>query len=121
MISAKPNSFVGLLGIDQRSLLLKSGNDLTYVCIIYYEFLSISSYVRDLTCTLFRLHSLINCAQDQVYKELQSYDKAEASPHADEFFGRHFWRPGSGTADDVFQVKYPTIDFILSFLSLAIR
>ncbi|XP_071560506.1 thioester-containing protein 1 allele S3 isoform X2 [Temnothorax nylanderi] len=70
IISAKPNSFVGLLGIDQRSMLLKSGNDISY---------------------------------DQVYKELQSYDKAEASPHADAFFGRHLWRPGSGTADDVFQ------------------
>ncbi|XP_070523106.1 CD109 antigen isoform X3 [Cardiocondyla obscurior] len=70
MISAKPNSFIGLLGVDQRSILLKSGNDLSY---------------------------------DQVYKELQSYDKAEASPHEDAFFGRPLWRPGSGTADDVFQ------------------
>ncbi|KYN22068.1 hypothetical protein ALC57_05544 [Trachymyrmex cornetzi] len=52
MISAKPNSFIGLLGVDQRSLLLKSGNDISY---------------------------------DQVYKELQMYDKAEASPHADGF------------------------------------
>ncbi|XP_018316792.1 CD109 antigen isoform X2 [Mycetomoellerius zeteki] len=70
MISAKPNSFIGLLGVDQRSLLLKSGNDISY---------------------------------DQIYKELQTYDKAEASPHADGFFGRPLWRPGSGTADDVFQ------------------
>ncbi|XP_011863302.1 PREDICTED: CD109 antigen-like isoform X2 [Vollenhovia emeryi] len=70
MISAKPNSFIGLLGVDQRSLLLKSGNDITY---------------------------------DQVYKELQSYDKAETSPHAEVPFGRPLWRPGSGTADDVFQ------------------
>ncbi|KYN03797.1 hypothetical protein ALC62_05309 [Cyphomyrmex costatus] len=70
MISAKPNSFIGLLGVDQRSLLLKSGNDISY---------------------------------DQVYKELQTYDKAEASPHADGFFGHRLWRPGSGTADDVFQ------------------
>jgi len=31
MISAKPNSFIGLLGVDQRSLLLKSGNDISYV------------------------------------------------------------------------------------------
>ena len=30
-ISAKPNSYVGILGIDQRSLLLKSGNDITHV------------------------------------------------------------------------------------------
>ncbi|XP_031779562.1 CD109 antigen isoform X2 [Nasonia vitripennis] len=29
-ITAKPNSYVGLLGVDQRSLLLKSGNDITY-------------------------------------------------------------------------------------------
>ncbi|XP_011643182.1 CD109 antigen-like [Pogonomyrmex barbatus] len=70
VISTKPNSFVGLLGVDQRSLLLKSGNDISY---------------------------------EQVYKELQSYDKAEVSPHTDAFFGRPLWRPGSGTADDVFQ------------------
>jgi len=31
VISAKPNSFVGLLGVDQRSILLKSGNDISYV------------------------------------------------------------------------------------------
>lgn len=30
-ISAKPNSYVGLLAVDQRSLLLKSGNDISYV------------------------------------------------------------------------------------------
>lgn len=30
-ISAKPNSYVGILGVDQRSLILKSGNDLTHV------------------------------------------------------------------------------------------
>ncbi|XP_014214992.1 CD109 antigen-like isoform X2 [Copidosoma floridanum] len=29
-ITAKPNSYVGILGVDQRSLLLKSGNDITY-------------------------------------------------------------------------------------------
>ncbi|KAJ8680026.1 hypothetical protein QAD02_015813 [Eretmocerus hayati] len=29
-ISAKPNSYVGILGVDQRSLLLKSGNDISY-------------------------------------------------------------------------------------------
>lgn len=32
VISAKPNSFIGLLGVDQRSILLKSGNDISYVC-----------------------------------------------------------------------------------------
>lgn len=31
VLSAKPNSFIGLLGIDQRSILLKSGNDISYV------------------------------------------------------------------------------------------
>lgn len=30
-IKSKPYSFVGLLGIDQRSILLKSGNDISYV------------------------------------------------------------------------------------------
>ncbi|XP_050465402.1 thioester-containing protein 1 allele S3-like isoform X2 [Cataglyphis hispanica] len=70
MISAKPNSFIGLLGVDQRSILLKSGNDISY---------------------------------EQVYKELQSYDRVKASPYTDSFFDRPLWRPGSGTADDVFQ------------------
>ncbi|CAL1684749.1 unnamed protein product [Lasius platythorax] len=70
VISAKPNSFIGLLGIDQRSILLKSGNDISY---------------------------------EQVYKELQSYDRVKASPYADSFFDRPLWRPGSGTADDVFR------------------
>ncbi|XP_029178168.1 CD109 antigen-like isoform X2 [Nylanderia fulva] len=70
VISAKPNSFIGLLGIDQRSILLKSGNDISH---------------------------------EQVYKELQSYDRVKASPYTDSFFDRPLWRPGSGTADDVFQ------------------
>ncbi|KAK9304587.1 hypothetical protein QLX08_004027 [Tetragonisca angustula] len=30
VITSKPNSYVGLLGIDQRSILLKSGNDISY-------------------------------------------------------------------------------------------
>ncbi|CAK9821472.1 CD109 antigen [Anthophora retusa] len=29
-VTSKPNSYVGLLGIDQRSILLKSGNDISY-------------------------------------------------------------------------------------------
>ncbi|GAB1860997.1 CD109 antigen [Camponotus japonicus] len=70
VISAKPNSFIGLLGVDQRSLLLKSGNDISY---------------------------------EQVYKELQSYDRVKASPYTDSFIGRPLWSPGSGTADDVFR------------------
>lgn len=32
-IKSDPNSFVGLLGIDQKVLLLKSGNDFTRKCI----------------------------------------------------------------------------------------
>lgn len=34
-ISAKPNSYIGVLGVDQRSLLLKSGNDISRVCFIF--------------------------------------------------------------------------------------
>ncbi|XP_076182302.1 CD109 antigen isoform X2 [Ptiloglossa arizonensis] len=30
VITSKPNSYVGLLGVDQRSILLKSGNDISY-------------------------------------------------------------------------------------------
>ncbi|XP_054003817.1 CD109 antigen-like isoform X1 [Hylaeus anthracinus] len=30
LITSKPNSYVGLLGVDQRSILLKSGNDISY-------------------------------------------------------------------------------------------
>ncbi|XP_032689989.1 CD109 antigen-like isoform X2 [Odontomachus brunneus] len=70
MISAKPDSYIGLLGVDQRSILLKSGNDISH---------------------------------EQVYKELQSYDWTDVSPYADSFFGPPLWRPGSGTAHDIFQ------------------
>jgi CD109 antigen len=30
-VEAKPNSYVGILGVDQSVLLLKSGNDITKV------------------------------------------------------------------------------------------
>ncbi|XP_012136997.1 thioester-containing protein 1 allele R1 isoform X2 [Megachile rotundata] len=30
IITSKPNSYIGLLGVDQRSILLKSGNDISY-------------------------------------------------------------------------------------------
>ncbi|KAG7209379.1 hypothetical protein KM043_015478 [Ampulex compressa] len=70
LITSKPKSYVALLGVDQRSILLKSGNDISY---------------------------------EQVEKELKSYDIAEDSPYSDSFFARSFWRPGSGTADDVFR------------------
>ncbi|XP_034936868.1 CD109 antigen-like isoform X2 [Chelonus insularis] len=69
-ILTKPNSYIGVLGVDQRSLLLKSGNDISL---------------------------------DQVYKELKSYDMVEESPYSDMMFARSFWRPGSATAQDVFQ------------------
>ncbi|KAK0179673.1 hypothetical protein PV327_005405 [Microctonus hyperodae] len=69
-ITSKPNSYVGILGVDQRSLLLKSGNDLSH---------------------------------EQVYRELRSYDMVEESPYSDMAFDRSFWRPGSATAQDVFQ------------------
>ncbi|XP_014601165.1 PREDICTED: CD109 antigen-like isoform X2 [Polistes canadensis] len=70
MISSKPNSYVGLLGVDQRSFLLKSGNDISY---------------------------------EKVEKELKSYDTIEESPYSDFDLYRSFWRPGSGTANDVFR------------------
>jgi CD109 antigen len=35
-IRSKPNSYVGLLGVDQSVLLLKSGNDLTMVKLLFY-------------------------------------------------------------------------------------
>lgn len=34
-IRTKPNSYVGLLGVDQSVLLLRSGNDLSLVVICY--------------------------------------------------------------------------------------
>ncbi|XP_066596179.1 CD109 antigen-like isoform X2 [Prorops nasuta] len=76
LVSSKPNSYIGLLGVDQRSLLLKSGNDISL---------------------------------SQVMKELRSYDNVEESPYSDLDFGRSFWRPGSGTADDVFKKSGVTI------------
>lgn len=31
VITTKPRSYIGLMGIDQRSLMLRSGNDITHV------------------------------------------------------------------------------------------
>lgn len=33
VITSKPNSYIGLLGVDQSSILLKSGNDISHVSI----------------------------------------------------------------------------------------
>lgn len=79
-IKAKPNSYVGLLGIDQSVLLLKSGNDLS---------------------------------RQAVLDELREYDQAERNPYLPwaggpfglRRFKRSFWSPGSGTANDVFEVS----------------
>ncbi|XP_015601908.1 CD109 antigen isoform X2 [Cephus cinctus] len=68
-ITSKQNSYVGILGVDQSSILLKSGNDISY---------------------------------EQVEKELKSYDTVSESPYDDVFSDRSFWRPGSATAQDVF-------------------
>jgi CD109 antigen len=38
IVEAKPNSYVGILGVDQSVLLLKSGNDITKV-ILYFSIL----------------------------------------------------------------------------------
>ncbi|XP_023288117.1 CD109 antigen isoform X2 [Orussus abietinus] len=73
-ITSKPNSYVGILAVDQSSLLLKSGNDIS---------------------------------REQVDKELRSYDMAEESPY--DMFGESFWRPGSATAEDVFEKSGVTI------------
>ncbi|XP_011302420.1 CD109 antigen isoform X2 [Fopius arisanus] len=67
-ITSRPNSFVGVLGVDQRSILLKSGNDIS---------------------------------REDVMKELRGYDMSEESPYDGEGW-RMFWRPGSATAQDVF-------------------
>ncbi|XP_015122489.1 CD109 antigen isoform X1 [Diachasma alloeum] len=67
-ITSRPNSFVGVLGVDQRSLLLKSGNDIS---------------------------------REDVMRELRGYDMSEESPYDGEGW-RMFWRPGSATAQDVF-------------------
>lgn len=56
-MSAKPNSYIGVLGVDQRSLLLKSGNDISWVCFIFikkflidfienYNYLKIFLFIR---------------------------------------------------------------------------
>lgn len=48
---------------------------------------------------------LLNSLQEQVYKELKSYDMVQESPYADSVFDRFLWSPGSATANDVFSVN----------------
>jgi hypothetical protein len=40
VVKAKPNSYVGVLGVDQSVLLLKTGNDISRVnFVFFYKFL----------------------------------------------------------------------------------
>ncbi|XP_026469847.1 LOW QUALITY PROTEIN: CD109 antigen-like [Ctenocephalides felis] len=77
-IKAKPNSYVGLLGIDQSVLLLKSGNDLSRQAVL--------DELRE---------------YDQA--ERNPYLHGPGGPFGLRRFKRSFWSPGSGTANDVFE------------------
>lgn len=67
-IDTKPAAYVGLLGVDQSVLLLKSGFDIT---------------------------------QQEVLKELQSYDLGKNLPSAQDWFWRWRWS-GASTAEEIF-------------------
>lgn len=119
-ITSKPNSYIGLLGVDQRSLLLKSGNDISHVSLtFFYQFSSFRLFSQFWTI----LNVFFDFSpQDQVMKELKSYDMSEDSPYDEPFFQRPFWRPGSATARDVFDVreKFNAKIFISLYLFLPI-
>lgn len=44
-LEAKPNSYIGLLGVDQSVTLLKTGNDIEYVSQLYYCHLQLNTLV----------------------------------------------------------------------------
>lgn len=44
-LEAKPNSYIGLLGVDQSVTLLKTGNDIEYVSQLYYYHLQLNTIV----------------------------------------------------------------------------
>ncbi|XP_068084683.1 CD109 antigen isoform X2 [Anabrus simplex] len=74
LIEAKPNSYIGLLGIDQSVLLLKSGNDITHDDVIS----ELRSY---------------DVGQSSYLPDLLGRDRFKRSL---------FWWPGSSTAHEVF-------------------
>lgn len=47
-ISTNPDSYIGLLGVDQRSLLLKSGNDISYVSHPWKQLKNYHFIIKDL-------------------------------------------------------------------------
>lgn len=44
-LEAKPNSYIGLLGVDQSVTLLKTGNDIEYVSQLYYYHVQLNTIV----------------------------------------------------------------------------
>ncbi|KMQ97464.1 cd109 antigen [Lasius niger] len=86
VISAKPNSFIGLLGIDQRSILLKSGNDISYLKVFRPFFISMDlpySVIRGeivgIQIVVFNYMNKDLTAEVLLNNEGQQFDFAEVS------------------------------------------
>ena len=97
-VKAKPNSYVGVLGVDQSVLLLKTGNDITQVLVL-----------KPHKSFFINLFSFLN-QQNDVLEEVKSYDSARRPDFASwlpEIGGRSFWWPSSATAGEVFSVSSP--------------
>jgi hypothetical protein len=102
-VKSEQDSYVGLLGIDQSVLLLKSGNDVTKVCHIL---------PRNLVKIVERfLKPLLHPLQENVIRELESYDSGKSKDDRPFVMFRRRKRfisdsgPSSAAAADVFEVS----------------
>lgn len=99
VVKAKPNSYVGVLGVDQSVLLLRTGNDITKVASVCFS--KVPNKVKPNFFFVSRL-------QQDVLDEVKSYDSARRPEFASwlpELGGNSFWWPSSATAGEVFSVS----------------
>lgn len=109
---AKPNSYIGVTGIDQSVLLLKTGNDISHVSqpsILTTDQPPSTVYIYLLYNFIKKIFLLLRY-QDNVLDELRTYDNGEHSnymPYLRESLDRQsmFWWPGSYTAHQAFDVS----------------
>jgi len=99
-VKAKPNSYVGVLGVDQSVLLLRKGNDITRVRFLFFPPF----------CPHSRLKHLNSRLQEDVLEEVKSYDSARRPDYTSwypELSGRSslYWWPSASTAGEVFSVS----------------
>ena len=106
IVKSKPNSYVGVLGVDQSVLLLKTGNDITRVRkLIFMDAFGVFFYRG-----IFVIIVLLSNLQQDVMDEVRSYDSTRRPDYTswyEDLRGRssNYWWPSASTTGEVFSVR----------------